>query len=59
MEEQVSYTYGCLLGMAIGDAMGCAVDKKSWEQISQDYGPNGLLGYDLANGTEHSVSSKF
>ena len=47
MEEQVSYTYGCLLGMAIGDAMGCAVDKKSWEQISQDYGPNGLLGYDM------------
>lgn len=47
MEEQLSYSCGCLLGLAIGDAMGCAVDKKSWEQISEDYGPNGLLGYDM------------
>ncbi len=47
MEEQLSYSCGCLLGLAVGDAMGCAVDKKSWEQISEDYGPNGLLGYDM------------
>lgn len=47
MEEQLSYSCGCLLGLAIGDAMGCAADKKSWEQISEDYGPNGLLGYDM------------
>lgn len=30
--------------------MGYAVDNKTLEQIRQDYGPNGLLGYDLANG---------
>lgn len=41
---------GCLLGLAVGDAMGYTVDKKSWQEICEDYGPNGLLGYDLANG---------
>ena len=41
---------GCLLGMAVGDAMGYAVDNKSWQEIREDYGPNGLLGYDLVNG---------
>ena len=41
---------GCLLGMAVGDAMGYTVDSRSWAEIQEDYGPNGLLGYDLVNG---------
>lgn len=41
---------GCLLGMAVGDAMGYTVDNRSWQEIQEDYGPNGLLGYDLVNG---------
>lgn len=41
---------GCLLGMAVGDAMGNTVDCRSLEEIRRDYGPNGLLGYDLVNG---------
>lgn len=41
---------GCLLGMAIGDAMGSSVDKKSWPEICDAYGPNGLLGFDLTSG---------
>lgn len=41
---------GCLLGMAVGDAMGYTVDSRSWQEIQEDYGPNGLLGYDLCNG---------
>ena len=41
---------GCLLGLAVGDAMGYTVDSKSLEEICNDYGPNGLLGYDLVNG---------
>ena len=41
---------GCLLGMAVGDAMGYTVDSRSWQEIKEDYGPNGLLGYDLVNG---------
>ena len=41
---------GCLLGLAVGDAMGHTVDNKSWQEIQEDYGPYGLLGYDLVNG---------
>ena len=41
---------GMFLGMAVGDAMGHTVDKKALSQIREDYGPNGLLGYDLVNG---------
>lgn len=47
---------GCLLGLAVGDAMGYAVDPKSWQEICEDYGPNGLLGYDLANGCAEITS---
>ncbi len=41
---------GCLLGLAIGDAMGVTVDSKSYGDICEAYGPAGLLGYDLVNG---------
>ena len=47
---QASSYRGCLLGMAVGDAMGYAVDSRSLQEIREDYGPNGLLGYDLVNG---------
>ena len=49
MAKQSAYR-GCLLGLAVGDAMGYAVDDRSLEQIRTDYGPEGLLGFDLVNG---------
>ena len=45
--KRTSYR-GCLLGLAVGDAMGYTVDSRSWQEIREDYGPNGLLGYDLS-----------
>ncbi len=50
MALEQSYYRGCLLGMAVGDAMGYTVDSRSWQEIREDYGPHGLLGYDLVNG---------
>lgn len=50
MDMRTSCCAGCLLGLAVGDAMGYAVDEKNWEEICEDYGPNGLLGYDSVNG---------
>ncbi len=50
MDNKAAYYRGCLLGLAVGDAMGYTVDEKTWEEICADYGPNGLLGYDLVNG---------
>ena len=38
---------GCLLGLAVGDAMGLPVDDMTWDEIRENYGPHGLLGYDL------------
>ena len=49
MDKRISACRGALLGLAVGDAMGYAIDEKSWEEIQEDYGPNGLLGYDLVN----------
>lgn len=56
MDRRESAIRGCLLGIAVGDAMGYPVDKKSWTQISEDYGPNGLLGYDIVNGAADITS---
>ncbi len=54
---------GCLLGLAVGDAMGYTVDTQSWPEIQENYGPNGLLGYDLVNGyaeiTSHTQLAAF
>ena len=50
MGATLSAYRGCLLGLAVGDAMGYTVDSRSWPEIQEDYGPNGLLGYDLVNG---------
>lgn len=50
MGAPMSAYRGCLLGLAVGDAMGYTVDSRSWQEIQEDYGPNGLLGYDLVNG---------
>ena len=50
MGSKQNQTRGVLLGCAVGDAMGHTVDKKTLAEICEDYGPNGLLGYDLVNG---------
>ena len=50
MHSRESAYRGCLLGLAVGDAMGYAVDGLSWDDIFRDYGPEGIRGYDLVNG---------
>ena len=50
MGKKQHYTRGVLLGLAVGDAMGHTIDNKTLQDICEDYGPNGLLGYDLVNG---------
>ena len=47
MANRLDAYRGCLLGLAVGDAMGLPVDDMTWEQIQENYGPHGLLGYDL------------
>lgn len=47
MAENLNAYRGCLLGLAVGDAMGMPVDDMTWDEIRKNYGPHGLLGYDL------------
>ncbi len=56
MGDRAAAFRGCFLGMAVGDAMGLPVDDKTWDEICENYGPNGLLGYDLLNGTAEVTS---
>lgn len=51
------YYSGCLLGLAVGDAMGYTVEDKSWDEIQTEYGPGGLLGYDLKEDEYAPVTS--
>ena len=50
MNKKQNQIRSVMLSLAVGDAMGHTVDKRSLEEIRNDYGPNGLLGYDLVNG---------
>ena len=47
MAENPDFYRGCLLGLAVGDAMGMPVDNMTLSEIRDNYGPHGLLGYDL------------
>lgn len=47
MGKNISAYEGCFLGLAVGDALGYVVDEMTFQQIAANYGPNGLLGYDL------------
>lgn len=41
---------GCLIGGAIGDALGYPVEFLSLDQIKNKYGPEGITSYNLKNG---------
>ena len=45
MDDLKSAYRGCLLGLAVGDALGQPADKLTWDQIREDFGPRGLMGY--------------
>ena len=57
MEQNLHAYQGCLLGLAVGDAMGYTIDNKTWAEIQEAYGPNGLLGYDLQEADYAQISS--
>ena len=50
MANNREFWRGCLLGLAVGDAMGYTVNSHTLAEIREDYGPYGLRGYDPVNG---------
>ena len=57
MEQNTGAYRACLLGLAVGDAMGVPVEELSWNEIRETYGNNGLLGYDLQEQEYAQISS--
>ncbi|WP_165988844.1 ADP-ribosylglycohydrolase family protein [Streptomyces sp. YIM 98790] len=47
---------GCLLGGALGDALGAGIEFDSLEQIREKYGPQGVTGYVPAYGRLGAVT---
>ena len=61
MDDLKSAYRGCLLGLAVGDALGEPADKLTWDQIREDFGPQGLMGYagDAPRITSHTQLCAF
>jgi len=38
---------GCMVGGAVGDALGYAIEFDSWQEIERKYGPSGITRYQL------------
>ena len=47
---------GCLLGGAVGDALGAPVEFLSIDEIRDKYGPAGIADYDLAYGSRGAIT---
>ncbi len=55
MEKQDKFK-GCLLGGAIGDALGYAIEFESWSNIKTKYGDHGITRYELNTQGKAEVS---
>ena len=47
-EKNKDRALGCLVGGAVGDALGYAVEFESWPAIRTMYGPKGITRYSLS-----------
>jgi ADP-ribosylglycohydrolase len=53
---QLDYLLGCLLGGAVGDALGAAVEFLSLEQIRSQFGPTGIDRYVETYGRKGAIT---
>ncbi|MFM8392454.1 MAG: ADP-ribosylglycohydrolase family protein, partial [Acidobacteriota bacterium] len=54
--QNLSKFAGCLLGGAVGDALGAAVEFKTTDAIRDFYGPEGITDYDFAFGRRGAIT---
>jgi ADP-ribosylglycohydrolase len=54
--QLINRAKGCLLGGAIGDALGAPVEFLSWAQIQAKYGPDGIQEFDEAYGRVGAIT---
>ena len=55
-EKNKARALGCLVGGAVGDALGYAVEFESWPSIRTMYGPKGITRYSLSPGGKALIS---
>lgn len=55
MKDLFSYYYGCLIGGAIGDALGAPVETMKFEQVVGIFGEQGITGYLIPPGHKHAL----
>jgi ADP-ribosylglycohydrolase len=53
---KASRVFGCLLGGAVGDALGAPVEFLSAAEIAARFGPGGLTGYEPAYGRRGAIT---
>ena len=47
---------GCLIGGAIGDALGAGIEFMSWAEIESTFGPEGVRDFTLDYGHEAPIT---
>lgn len=58
-EKNRDRALGCLVGGAVGDALGYSVEFEQWPYIRNTYGDKGITRYQLAgNGKAQLITSK-
>lgn len=55
-EKNRGRALGCLIGGAVGDALGYAVEFDSWADIQRKYGPEGIRRYELGRDGKALIS---
>jgi ADP-ribosylglycohydrolase len=54
--REIGFFQGCLLGGAVGDALGAPVEFKSLAEIRDRYGPAGIRDFDAAYGVRGAIT---
>ena len=54
--ETIDRIKGCLLGGAVGDALGAAVEFQDWPEIKQQFGPAGIQDFQMAFGVLGAIT---
>ena len=55
MKRSIKHFYGCLMGSAIGDALGAPVEFMPYDKMVESYGENGVTELDIPCGQRYAL----
>jgi ADP-ribosylglycohydrolase len=56
MKKTRNYFRGCLIGGAVGDALGWLVEFNKLEEIKKNYGPKGITGFESCQNSKAEIT---